>query len=140
MRSTCGLQDLEAYVIGANAMVVLLSPDYFTRLWCVYELCCFFAHHPVTAATAYTWGFADALGAKAATEQQTEASAAGMERLIASVRSFTVKTSGCTYEADRIFLLRKVGEFYKSVEAFERFARWSGIAIAVFGLMLSPAV
>lgn len=134
-------EQLDSYVQEAGSMVVILSPGYFSRLWCVYECCSFLAHHDVDRMAVYVWGFSDSL----TVNPSRMASASEEVRSIAratpdALRSFSVASAQCTFESDRKLLLKKVDDFYVSHAAFERFARLVGIVMASWSLILSPAV
>jgi len=59
---------------------------------------------------------------------------------IDSLRKLSVKNCKCQFEKDRKFLAKKISMLYKSDAAFENFAKFSGIAMMVNSLMLSPAI
>jgi hypothetical protein len=54
-------QKFETYIKNTNALIVLLSPDYFTRLWCIFEYCSFIVHRNMQSIAIYTWAFMDRL-------------------------------------------------------------------------------
>jgi hypothetical protein len=130
---------LEDYVKESETMVVLLSPSYYSRLWCVFECCLFLAYHDVTKMAVYSWGFSDQL----TVPQMANASAAVRalsSAQVDSLRAFSVDSAKCTFESDRAILRRKVEQLYTSTKAFENFARLVGIVMVSWGLILSPAV
>eukprot|EP00037_Helgoeca_nana_P019838 m.194810 g.194810 ORF g.194810 m.194810 type:complete len:427 (-) comp25022_c0_seq1:112-1392(-) len=132
---------LDDFVDQSSTMVVLLSTSYFTRLWCVYECCCFLAKHPVSHMAVYSWAFADRV--TLSLERRAGAPDA-LQNLsgstVASLREFTVAGAKCSFECDREVLVGSVNELYVSIEAFERFAKFTGILMVVWGLVMSPAV
>ena len=127
----------------ARSMVVLLSPGYFTRLWCVFEYCCFLAFSDMSRIAVYVWGFCDHLSGFGVGPERTAAPAplrALSSALPDSLRSFSVQTAQCSFDCDKILLRNKVLALYTSVAAFERFARVAGIIMVTWSLVMSPAV
>lgn len=113
-------------------MVVLLSTSYFTRLWCVYECCCFLAKHPVSNIAVYSWAFADRVSLSLERKKGAPEALLNLAgTTVRSLRDFTVAGAKCSFECDRQVLVDSVGELYQSIEAFERFAKFTGILMVV---------
>merc|ERR1712232_1382989 len=73
------------YIERASGIVILLSPEYFTRLWCVYEYSFFLARRDLSEAAVYFYAF-------------------GRQDVISvfleSVRGLSVATLNCSVEED----------------------------------------
>ena len=95
-------------------MVVLLTWQYFSRLWCVYEWAAFLVHHKADQVQACVDAFL-----RPNTRQL----------FVDAVRNFSVKNSQCYNQSDRVILAAKVREHYNSERDFEQFARGTAVAV-----------
>jgi hypothetical protein len=111
---------IESFIRRCDGMTVLLSWQYFDRLWCVYEWAVFLVHHSVKDVEVCCDMFL-----RDSTHQQ----------YLDSIRNFSVANSQCHVEADRAILKAKVAEYYNSEEHFEKFAKCSAIAVMMKTLM-----
>eukprot|EP00457_Paulinella_chromatophora_P007679 gb/GEZN01007703.1/.p1 GENE.gb/GEZN01007703.1/~~gb/GEZN01007703.1/.p1 ORF type:complete len:349 (+),score=43.39 gb/GEZN01007703.1/:27-1049(+) len=114
------------YIQSCRGLVVLLSPDYLSRLWCVFEYSCFLAFHQMNEVSIYTWAFMDSPDTG--------------DHMVERLRTLSISSCQCSFESDRVHLVNKVAELYVNEKAFERFAKFTGIAMIVHSLFASPAV
>uniref|UniRef100_A0A7S3EVV6 Uncharacterized protein n=1 Tax=Haptolina ericina TaxID=156174 RepID=A0A7S3EVV6_9EUKA len=105
---------LEDFIQRSDGMVVLLSWQYFERLWCIYEWAAFLLHHDARRILICADAFI-----RPGTQQM----------FIDAVRHFTVRSAKCHDEADRAVLDAKIAEYYLSEEAFEALTRSTAIAL-----------
>ena len=49
-------KNFELYIQISKALVVLVSPEYFERLWCVFEYSSFIFYHDMKNIAVYAWG------------------------------------------------------------------------------------
>ena len=104
---------LKDYIREAMSMVIILSPAYFTRLWCVFEYCCFLAFNDMSRIAVYAWGFCDKLTvAKHERDTAPAAIRALASSLPESLRAFSVQSSQCSFDCDKILLREKVLDLY----------------------------
>ncbi|CAE7552331.1 unnamed protein product, partial [Symbiodinium microadriaticum] len=107
---------LEEYIIFCDGLVVLVPWTYFTRLWCVYEWVCFLlVHDPVDIE----------ICADPFVREST------LPLFIEAIGNFKLASCQCFREADRPVLINKVAWYYKSVEGFEEFLKFTAIALFV---------
>lgn len=105
---------IEDFLDRCKGMIVVLSWQYFERLWCVYEWAAFLVRHPpqnVTICMSYFMR------------------PASRDLYVESIRNLTIDNCKCAKENDRQILKSKVAEYYYSERAFENFARCSSIAM-----------
>ena len=107
---------LEEYIIFCDGLVVLVPWTYFTRLWCVYEWVCFLlVHDPVDIE----------ICADPFVREST------LPLFIEAIGNFKLASCQCFREEDRPVLINKVSQYYKSVEGFEQFLKFTAIALFV---------
>ena len=100
---------LEVYMREAKSMVVLLSPAYFTRLWCVFEYCCFLAFGDMSRIAVYAWGFCDQLTVAGSERSAApEAVRALSTSLPDSLRKFSVHSAECSFACDKVCVCQGV--------------------------------
>ena len=95
-------------------MIVLLSWEYFERLWCVYEWAAFLVCHEPTKVQICVDAFL---------RPDTQ------NLYIESIENFSVSKAKCFVEADRAILQAKVADYYHSTAAFELFAKSTAIGV-----------
>lgn len=110
---------IEEFLQKCDGMVVLLSWQYFERLWCVYEWAAFLICHDASNVTICVDAFL-----RPSTRHL----------YIKSVENFSVANSKCNNEGDRPVLAAKVAEYYNSTEAFEHFARSTAIGVVALAV------
>ena len=89
---------LEVYMREARSMVVLLSPAYFTRLWCVFEYCCFLAFSDMSRIAVYAWGFCDQLTVAGSERASAPATVRTLSSSLPdSLRTFSVNSAECSF-------------------------------------------
>lgn len=122
--------DLIVYVLALDFldrceyMVVLLSWQYFRRLWCVFEWAVFLMSHDPSKVIICCDSFL-----RSCTERS----------FVESVRKFSVKDAKCHQESDRKFVEGKIRQLYKSEELFEEYAKCTAIGLIGVTLMrMSP--
>jgi len=108
------LQHLEDFVQRCDGMVVLLSWQYFERLWCVYEWASFLVYHRPE-------------NVQICVEAFLRPSSRAL--YVDAIKNFSVASAKCYHEADRTVLKTKVAQYYNSEEDFENFARSTAIAL-----------
>ncbi|CAJ1388828.1 unnamed protein product [Effrenium voratum] len=105
---------LEEYIIFCDGLVVLVPWTYFTRLWCVYEWVCFLlVHSPMDIEICADPFMRDST----------------MPLFLDAIGNFKLANCQCFREDDRPVLFNKVAEYYKSVEHFEVFLKFTAIAL-----------
>jgi hypothetical protein len=107
---------IEDFLDRCDGMVVLLTWEYFQRLWCVYEWAAFLVRHPPENITVCLEAFL-----RPSTRQL----------YIEAIRSLRIDNCQCSHEPDRCLLRQKVAQYYTSEASFEKMARCSAIALIV---------
>jgi hypothetical protein len=92
------VEHIEDFVRLSDGLIVLLSWNYFERLWCLYEWACFLVSHPATAVTVRLVPFPNL---------------DNFSLWLSSVSNVCVQDAKCFVEADREILLHKVGQYYR---------------------------
>ncbi len=110
----------------SRALVVILSPSYFARLWCMFEMASFLAKKDLHSVAVVSWSFMNV--------------ADGPKPYLDALRSFSVARAQCTVEADRPLLAAQACKFFGSEAVFERLGRLCGLAVVLQSLFLSPVV
>eukprot|EP00931_Biecheleriopsis_adriatica_P040261 TRINITY_DN23061_c0_g1_i2.p1 TRINITY_DN23061_c0_g1~~TRINITY_DN23061_c0_g1_i2.p1 ORF type:complete len:676 (+),score=151.05 TRINITY_DN23061_c0_g1_i2:46-2073(+) len=105
---------IEEFLHRCDGMVVLLTWQYFEKLWCMYEWASFLVYHEPQDIHIC----ADAFYRPATVSLYIE-----------SIKSFAVNSAKCEDERDRRMLQNKVNQYYTSIEDFELFARCTAIAL-----------
>lgn len=113
---------IEGFLTNCSGMIVLLSWNYFTRLWCVYEWACFLRiHHPLSVE----------IGCDSFLRANPSET---LPLYLKSIEEISVRGAVCFEEDDHRILEEKVSRYYngdtqeESFESFERFAQCSAIA------------
>ncbi|CAL1165355.1 unnamed protein product [Cladocopium goreaui] len=107
---------LEEYIIFCDGLVVLVPWTYFTRLWCVYEWVCFLLCH-------------DPMDIEICADPFVREST--LPLFIDAIGNFKLSSCQCFREADRPILYNKVEKYYKSIDSFEKFLKFTAIALFV---------
>jgi len=115
---------IEEFVQLCDGLVVMFTWTYFTRLWCVYEWACFLVFHDPCDLI---------LSADAVYRASTE------QRFLDAVRHFRVDSCQCSNDEDRAILARKIEDYYGDNEHFERFLKFTAIALVARSLVLRGA-
>jgi len=105
---------IEEFIRRSDGMVVLFSWDYFDRLWCVYEWAAFLVHQSAEQVEMCVEFFL---------RPSTRA------LYLHSIKTFSVRNAKCFHEPDRVLLKDKIYQYYISEAAFERFAKYTVIAV-----------
>lgn len=105
---------IEDFIQRSDGMVVLLSWQYFQRLWCIYEWASFLAHHAATEVQLCVDAFL-----KPSTRQL----------YLRSIAQFSVSGARCDVEADRAVLRAKIHQHFYSEAAFESFVKCTAVAL-----------
>ncbi|CAE8648573.1 unnamed protein product [Polarella glacialis] len=105
---------LEEFIVFSDGLIVLVPWTYFTRLWCVYEWVCFLLVH-------------DPMDIEICADPFIRDST--MPLYISCISNFKLESCQCFHEPDRAILLAKVDLYYKSRAAFERFLKFTSIAL-----------
>jgi hypothetical protein len=115
LKTAC-IQSFEGFIAASKGLVVLLTPRYIRRLWCVYELCCFLCTKPMTSVFVNLRSFAC-----------TENRAVYFE----AIRAFSVDTCECQVLFDRSVLRDKVREQFVNEEMFAKFTQAAVLSLAL---------
>lgn len=107
---------IEGFLKRCDGMIVLLTWEYFERLWCVYEWAAVLVSHPVENITICLEAFFRPTA---------------RELYLDAIKNLTVDNCKCTCESDRPFLKNKVQQYYTSERNFEALARSGAIAMIV---------
>jgi hypothetical protein len=114
---------IEDFVKLCDGLIVMLSWNYFTRLWCVYEWACFLVvHHPLRVE----------IGLDAFLKYKSDET---LPLFIQSIEEISVQRAMCHNEDDRAILEEKVFQYYcgsaraDSFSAFERFAKFTALSL-----------
>jgi len=105
---------LEDFIQRSDGMVVLLSWQYFERLWCIYEWASFLVYHSASNVQICVDYFL-----KPATQQL----------YLNSVEKFSVASAQCDVESDRAILRAKIAQHFNSETCFEKFAKVTAVAL-----------
>eukprot|EP00928_Gymnodinium_smaydae_P067545 TRINITY_DN5053_c0_g1_i2.p1 TRINITY_DN5053_c0_g1~~TRINITY_DN5053_c0_g1_i2.p1 ORF type:complete len:366 (+),score=56.19 TRINITY_DN5053_c0_g1_i2:101-1198(+) len=113
----------QEYLALSSSMIVILSPNYLSRLWCIYELAAFLTMKDTSKL------FIPMTPWLMKVEQPTE-------KYIGAIRGLSLPALQCSRESDRKFLLSMVDANFTSVEAFERYAKMCLIGAIGKGLIM----
>jgi hypothetical protein len=105
---------LEDFLRRSDGMVVLLTWEYFSRLWCIYEWASFLVYHPAKDVDICADFFL-----KPATQSL----------YLRCIANFSVAKANCDVESDRVILQAKILQHFVSVDAFELFAKSTAVAL-----------
>eukprot|EP00927_Polykrikos_kofoidii_P024497 TRINITY_DN22264_c0_g1_i1.p1 TRINITY_DN22264_c0_g1~~TRINITY_DN22264_c0_g1_i1.p1 ORF type:complete len:613 (-),score=89.58 TRINITY_DN22264_c0_g1_i1:216-1814(-) len=107
---------LEDFVNNANYVMCLVSTQYFSRLWCIYEFSCMCKYHEDLDTIIIS---------------NASLALFDLERdvIAESVANISVKGAQCFDKSDRTIIERKIEAEYKSVAHFELFAKFSACAL-----------
>ncbi|CAE7199785.1 unnamed protein product, partial [Symbiodinium pilosum] len=105
---------LEEYIVFCDGLVVLTTWTYFTRLWCVYEWACFLLVH-------------DPMNIEICADPFVRGST--LPLYLDAIGNFKLSSCQCYREEDRQILHDKVSTYYKSTELFEKFLKFTAIAL-----------
>jgi hypothetical protein len=114
------VEHIEDFLRLSDGLIVLLSWNYFERLWCLYEWACFLVSHPATAVTVRLVPFPNL---------------DNFSLWLSAVSNVSVQNAKCFLEADREILLQKVGQYYRGksldecCESFQRFVQFTACAL-----------
>merc|ERR1712139_399152 len=114
---------IEGFLCLSEGLIVLVSWNYFQRLWCIYEIACFLvAHHPDKVEMAF-----DSFLKNSPHET--------LPKYLEAVENISVKNAKCVNPNDLPILEEKVCKYYDGDDnaacfaSFERFAKYSIIAL-----------
>lgn len=110
---------LEQFLRRSDGLLMLLSWDYFSRLWCVYEYSVFIALFDPRQAYVSVDAFMRP---------------ASQPRFLSALEGFSVGGAKCGVEADRPVLRAKIGTYFVSEPAFEEFAKATAIALIAIAM------
>ena len=110
--------------MNAKYVLCILSPHYFTRLWCIFEFCCALAERDdpntmVIGAGGMAWCLP--LG----------------QQLVESIVNMSVATAQCYDLSDRHIIESKIEANYVSMEHFQEFAKLSALGLIAKGTLAS---
>lgn len=108
------VQLIEEFIQMSSGMVVLFTWSYLSRLWCVFEWAVFLSSHEPEQMVIRSHAFT---------------LSSSSDRMIEAVRSFGVEKCVCHDAEDGAILQEKIQTSYTSREAFERFLRFTVIAL-----------
>jgi len=107
---------IEEFLDRCDGMVVLLTWEYFQRLWCVYEWAAFLVRQPLDNITIC---------------METFLRPSSRHLYIEAIRNLTLDNCKCSHEPDRCLLKQKVAQYYTSEANFVELAQCSAIALIV---------
>jgi len=108
---------LEDFLVNARYVCCLISEQYFTRLWCIFEVCCSFAYRDIN--TIIVGGFSVAMRLPYA------------QQIADSILHLSVASAQCFDPADRHIIEDKITANFVSIEHFETFAKLAALGILV---------
>ena len=111
---------IEEFIQFSDGLIVQLSWNYFTRLWCVYEWACFLRFHDITDITLCVDPYL------------REGS---FPLLLDAIRTFRLADCDCTEPADRDVVYEKVATYFSCSHAFERLVKFSAISLVARSLV-----
>jgi hypothetical protein len=111
---------IEDFIRLSEGLIVQLSWNYFSRLWCVYEWACFLRSHDISDITLCVDPYL------------RDGSFALLGR---SIREFRLESCNCIMESDRAVLFAKVESYYSSHAQFESLLKFSAICLVVRSLL-----
>jgi len=112
---------LEDFLLSARYVCCLISEQYFTRLWCIFEICCSFAYRDMN--TIIVGGISVAMRLPYA------------QQIAHTIVHLSVASAQCFDPADRHIIEDKITANFVSIEHFEAFAQ-----IAALGLVVRDAL
>mmetsp|Transcript_129054 Transcript_129054/g.252724 ORF Transcript_129054/g.252724 Transcript_129054/m.252724 type:complete len:374 (+) Transcript_129054:2-1123(+) len=105
---------IEDFLQRCDGMIVVLTWEYFSRLWCVYEWAAFLVYHDPSNVRICVDNFL-----------RTDT----LQFFVESIENFEMSKAECYNDADRDVLKMKVAKYYNSEEDFNRFARGTAVAM-----------
>mmetsp|Transcript_12270 Transcript_12270/g.27852 ORF Transcript_12270/g.27852 Transcript_12270/m.27852 type:complete len:714 (+) Transcript_12270:121-2262(+) len=108
----------EDFLVDAQFFLCMITPHYFTRLWCIFEFCCAFAYrHDFDMIL---------LGGFSSSFLLSHAQA-----IAASIVNLSVADAGCFDPRDRDIIEEKIRANFLSLEHFEAFTKTAALAMIV---------
>lgn len=129
LRSKC-VNLIEDFLQRCDGMIVLMSWNYFSRLWCIYEWACFLVAHNFTKVE---------LGCDSSLRRNATET---LPKFIEAVEAISVVQAQCYNQEDHAVLEGKVYKYYagsdneESFKSFERFAKVTAIALMSKSIIL----
>ena len=113
-----GVEGFKRFVEHADKMVAFVSPNYFERLWCVYELATFCKMHRNDLQTKLLL-----LSIHWPSSLYPFKRGALSRKEIGWLQNFSCLHAQCYKPADRAMLMERIREEWESEEAFDKFVR-----------------
>jgi len=113
---------LEDFLVHARFFLCVITPHYFTRLWCIFEFCCAFAYRE-DFDTIVTGGFSSSF-------RLSEA-----QQIATSITNISVANARCFDQRDRDIIEEKIRDHFISVAHFETFTKTAALAMLVRGAL-----
>lgn len=108
------------YLAITDGLLLLLVPDYPKRLWCLYELSIKIAlSDPGKVHVGMVEFIREGIP---------------FDKYLDSIRDISVAAAQCWVQADREMLADKIDQFYTSTEDFERFSKFSLLALVAMNI------
>jgi len=111
-----GLDSFPTFLRQCNGMIALVSPSYFTRLWCIYELAIFCRMHSDNLEERLHIMSLDWLSQKSSSPQLTPEE-------MGFFNNFSCSQLRSSKPADRAFLLNSIRHVWGSEEDFEQYVK-----------------
>ena len=110
------ISSLELFISHSEGLVVLLTPTYPKRLWCVFEVACFLCSKHMENVFVNFRSFC---------------SDQNRSTYINNIRNFSIETCECKVQYDRTILAAKVDEYYNSRDHFAQFVQDSLLSLII---------
>ena len=110
------ISSFEGFIKSSHGLIVLLTPRYPKRLWCVYEVACFLCTKPME---------------RVFINYRSFGTSENVHLYINTIKSFSVERCECKVEFDRSILEAKVNQYYVSTQHFAIFVQAAFCALII---------
>jgi len=117
------ISSLETFITHSEGLIVLLTPRYPKRLWCVFEVACFLCSKQMQNVFVNFRSFCS-------NENRTT--------YLDLIRKFSIDMCECKVQFDRTILAAKVEQYYNSKDHFAQFVQDSLLSLIIRDLFSYP--